>query len=133
MKKLIVLLIIILGLSLVAYAGATKVVFIQGPGAVDEHSEASGFAIINETPEGATTTVFQIQVRSAAANFTSCVWSFAARGSSTTNKKGAGHFHLNLSPEDTVPDEWLCIRSSDEFPGWVNTNLVLWLEIPNLP
>ena len=133
MKKLIVLLIIILGLSLVAYAGATKVVFFQGPGAVGEHSEASGFAIINETPEGATTTVVQIQVRGAAANFTYYVWSEESRGSFTTNKKGSGNFHLNLSPEDTVLDPWLCIRTSDEFPGWGNENLVLWLDNPNWP
>ena len=127
MKKTTVLLIgvLVLGISLVAYAGATKVVFSQGPGAVDDHVNASGFAIINETPEGNTTTVVQIQIRNAAPTFTYYVWSEGeSRGSFTTNKKGFGHFHLNLSPTDTGLGYWLSIRSSDEIaPG--NTNLVL--------
>ena len=128
MKKLIILsIILILGLSLVAYAGVTKVVFFQGPGAKDAHSDASGFAIINETPEGDTTTVVQIQVRDAAAKFTYYVWSNAvSRGSFTTNKKGSGNFHLNLSPEDTVLGYWITIRTSDGIPEDITENLVLY-------
>ncbi len=128
MKKTTVLFAIalILGVSLIAYAtGATKVVFSQGPGAVEEHLNASGFAIINETPENDTETVVQIQIRNAAPSFTYYVWSAGiSRGSFTTNKKGSGHFHLNLSPSDTGLGYWLSIRSSDEIaPN--NANLVL--------
>jgi len=105
MKKLIILLIIILGLSLVAYAGATKVEFFRGPvvDEEDEHSGINGFAIINKTPEGNTTAVVQIQVRDAAANFTYHVQSKSIpRGSFTTNKKGSGHFHFNCSLEEAL-------------------------------
>ena len=133
MKKIIILsLLLILGLSLVAYAGATKVVFFQGPGAVGDHKDASGFAIINETPEGATTTVVQIQVRDAAANFTYYVYSAGSRGSFTTNIKGSGNFHLNLSPEDSVLGFWLNIRTSDEVPA-DNLNLNMVLVYPVWP
>jgi hypothetical protein len=129
MKKLIILsIILILGLSIVAYARVTKVVFFPYPaGATGEHENASGFAIINETPEGDTTTVVQIQVRDAAASFTYFVWSNGeSRGSFTTNKKGSGNFHLNLSPEDTELGEWITIRTSDEIPeDNLNLNLVL--------
>ena len=127
MKKTTMLLAItlVLGISLVAYAGATKVVFFQGPGAVDEHENASGFAIINETPEDDIETVVQIQIRNAAPNFTYYVWSAGeSRGSFTTNKRGSGHFHLNLRSGDTPLGTYLSIRSWD---GWdaANTNLVL--------
>jgi len=123
MKKLIILLIIILGLSLIAYAGATKEDLVKGPGAVGIHVNASGFVIINETPEGDTTTVVQIQVRDAAANCTYYVRSNAEpRGSFTTNKKGSGHFHLNLSPLDPELGPYIAIRS--EYLG-DNTTLVL--------
>ena len=70
---------------------------------MDVHEDAFGFAITNETPKGDTTTVVQIQVRNAAANFTYYVWSNGVtRGSFTTNKNDSGYFHLNLIPEDTV-------------------------------
>jgi hypothetical protein len=126
MKRLIILsIILILGLSLVAYAGVTKVVFFQGSGAKDAHSDASGFAIINET-EGDTTTVVQIQVRDAAASFTYFVWSNGKpRGSFITNKKGSGNFHLNLSQEDIELGEWITIRTSDIIPEDITENLVL--------
>ena len=129
MKKLIILLIIILGLSLVAYAGTTKVVFVQDDGATGSHVDASGFAIINETPKGATTTVVQIQVRDAAADFTYYVGSNKEfRGSFKTNKKGFGNFHLNLSPEDIKLGPYLAIRSA---PGGGTATLVL--VYPPLP
>jgi hypothetical protein len=132
MKKLIILsIILILGLSLVAYAGVTKVVFFPGPGATGKHENASGFAIINETPEGDTTTVVQIQVRDAAASFTYFVWSNGeSRGSFITNKKGSGNFHLNLSSEDTVLGDWITIRTSDEIPA-DNLNFILVLVCPH--
>ena len=115
MKKLIILLIIILGLSLVAYAGGTKVEFFQCDGAVGEHINASGFAIINETPEGDITTVVQIQVRDAAANFTYYVRTKGVtRGSFTTNINGSGKFHINLTPEDISLGNYITIRSLDE-------------------
>ena len=126
MKKLIILLIIILGLSLVAYAGATKVVFFQWLGANGIHVDASGFVIINETPEGDTTTVVQIQVRDAAPNFTYYVRSKGeTRGSFTTNIKGSGSFHLNLSPEDIILGPYLTIRSSDEKDTDLNLVLII--------
>ena len=129
MKKLIILLIIILGLSLVAYAGATKVVFIQGQGAVGDHADASGFAIRNETPEGNTTAVVQIQVRDAAANFTYHVQSGGIpRGSFTTNKKGSGHFHFNCSLEEPLGN-YIAIRTVEDG----NNTDELILVYPELP
>ena len=129
MKKLIILLIIILGLSIVAYAGATKVVFFQWLGANGIHVDASGFAIINETPEGDTTTVVQIQVRDAAPNFTYYVRSKGeTRGSFTTNIKGSGNFHLNLSQENYKLGDYITIRSSNE--TGTHSNIVLVLACP---
>lgn len=127
MKKTTVLLIgvLVLVISLVAYAGATKVVFLYGPGRVGDHSDATGFAIVNQTPEGNTTTVVQIQIRDAAPNFTYYVISAGAtRGSFTTNGRGSGRLHFNLSPTDTGLGAWLTVRTWDGWdPG--NTNMVL--------
>ena len=132
MKKIIILsILLILGLSLVAYAGATKVVFFQGDAATGIHEDASGFAIINETPEGETTTVVQIQVRDAAAGFTYHVRSNGEdRGTFTTNKNGSGSFHLNLNPEpeDKVLGGWITIRTEAD-GGGAGTIVLLYPEL----
>lgn len=114
MKKVAILLAmaVVLMSSLAVYAGATKYDLVQGVGAVGEHADASGFAIVNETPKGDVTTVVQIQVRNAAPNFTYWVRSNGEdRGSFTTNKKGNGHFHLNLAATDLELGVELTVRS----------------------
>jgi len=138
MKKLIILsMILILGLSLIAYAKVTKAELAeegdQVLGHVDPHENASGFVIINETPKGDTITVVQIQVRDAAPGWTYYVFSGKEnRGSFTTNKKGSGSFHLNLGPLDTPLGGRITIRSSDDRPGPPNrnTNVVLQYKFP---
>ncbi len=110
MKKTSILLVIalILGISLVAYAaGAEKVDFFRTPACltVDDgcHADAHGWVIINQTPTGATEVVIEIQIRDAAPNWTYAVYSGGnLLGTFTTNKKGYGHFHYNLSPEESL-------------------------------
>ena len=101
MKKLIVLLIILLGFSLIAFAlGAQKLVFVpDGNNPVDTiHENINGFVIINETPDGATVTTIQIQIRDAAPELEYTVKSGSVvLGTFVTNKAGQGKLHCNLS------------------------------------
>lgn len=97
-------LVLIVGISLVAYAGATKVEFFQTSACatVDGgiHADAEGFVIINKTPKGAIEFVIQIQLRDAAPEWEYAVYSGAnLLGTFTTNRRGSGGVHCNL-PDD---------------------------------
>ena len=110
MKKIATLLavVLVLGISLVVYAaGADKVDFVQTDACdtVDNeiHANAGGFVIINQTPGGTTEVAIQIQIRDAAPGWTYAVYSGDnLLGCFTTNKKGYGHLHCNLSLEDIL-------------------------------
>jgi len=96
MKKIIILsIVLILAISLMAFAkGAEKIVFIEGE-AWDGY--INGFVIVNPTPDGATTTTIQIQVRDAIPEHEYWVYSGGQLlGTFETNKKGHGGMHCNL-------------------------------------
>ena len=110
MKKLIILLIIlILGASLMVFAqGAQKLVFVpdedNSPVGTD-HENLNGFVILNETPDGATTTTIQIQIRDAApGELYEVISASKLLGTILTDKKGKGKLHCNL-PLDEFADE----------------------------
>lgn len=133
MKKIIILsMILILGLSLMAYAASMKLDFIIGP--YDEnHGIAEGcFAIVNYTPKDAANVdnendviaTIQIQVRGLASETEYEVRSnMVPLGTFTTNKKGAGSFHCNVTDMAFEEEEprWIGI--------WIGTTNYLWLEI----
>jgi len=94
MKKIIILsIILILGISLMAFAkGAEKIKFVAKGGC-----EATGFVIFNTTPNGATETTIQIQIRGLDPKMIYDVYSGSNfLGSFETNKKGNGKLHRNL-------------------------------------
>lgn len=109
MKKgaMLIATVMVLGISLVAYAGGAQKVYFEQTFACatadgEVHADAHGFVIINKTPTEATEVVIQIQIRDAADHWSYAVYSGGdLLGSFTTNKKGHGHFHCNL-PEDTL-------------------------------
>lgn len=88
---------LVLGISLVSYAGATKVDLVPGP---DWDSSTTGFMVVNYTPGGAVETTIQIQIRGAVGEAVYEVWSGGKFfGDFSTNKKGSGHIHINLGPD----------------------------------
>ena len=107
MKKITLLAIAVaLVLSLLAYAGAQKSEFKQTDKCATAnngvHANANGFAIVNRTPEEDIEVAIQIQIRDAATNWTYAVYSHGELlGVFTTNKKGHGQWHLNLTEEPT--------------------------------
>ena len=97
MKKFIVLLIIVLGLSLIANAAVLKLDFYEFVNnSVDGELAEGCFAIVNYDPEGNTEAVIQIQVRGLEAGEYELRSKKEILGSFTTNKKGSGHLHVNV-------------------------------------
>jgi len=120
MKKIIILsIILILGLSLVAFAvGAQKLVFVQ-----EGACEATGFVILNTTPDGNTITTIEIQVRGLAEEEYQVKSGGAVLGTFVTNKKGNGNFHLNLQEGGEVLGAKINIRT-------MGNTLLLYVEVP---
>jgi len=123
MKKLIILsMILILGISLMVFAqGAQKLDFSRFSGAnyecIDICPDANGFVIINPTPDGATTTTIQIQVRGLDVETLYEVVSGAKwLGNFVTDGKGRGKFHCNLLLEE--------FENEGDFGGHIN----IWTE-----
>jgi len=114
MKKLIILsILLILGLSLVAYSASQKLDFYVGPQALGILSEGS-FAIVNFTPKDAanlenendTVLTIQIQVRGLDPGEYTVILKLEGPaeeqlGILTIKKNGSGSFHYNV----TIP-EW---------------------------
>ena len=103
MKKTAILLaiVMVLGISLVVYAGAQKVTFNPG---LDHDGTSFGFVIINQTPSNADIeATIQVQVRDLTAQTNPATYEVYSGGTKlgefTTNKKGHGHVHINLSSE----------------------------------
>lgn len=115
--------VLVLGISLVAYAGAQKVGFFPGEGYGYEdgkHSEAYGFVIINRAPTEDVEVTIQIQIRDAAASYEYYVYSGGSLlGTFTTNKKGYGHFHCNL-PSESKLGGYINIWAGDSISPSVN-------------
>lgn len=137
MKKgaMLIATVMVLGISLVAYAGGAQKVYFEQTTAcvgVDDgvHANAEGWVIINLTPTGATEVVIQIQIRDAADHWSYAVYSGGdLLGSFTTNKKGHGHFHCNL-PEDTLGEYiniWNHVKNGPDLPAAAK---LLFAEVP---
>jgi len=103
--------ILVLGISLAAHAaGAQKVPFDPGS---DWDGSPSGFVVINKTPTGAIEATIEIQIRNAASECVYEVWSEQNYlDTFTTNKKGHGHVHINLSSEGDLA-AYINIRTID--------------------
>jgi len=114
MKKLAILTIIlgvVLGFATAsAYAaGAKKVQLKQWAPAAGEEN-ASGWAIINYTPpddEGAVGVTVQVQVSGLIPNHLYVYKSWGVTlATFTTNSKGKGHCHANLSADTDLDPDW---------------------------
>ncbi|MQY69296.1 MAG: hypothetical protein GH145_00325 [Firmicutes bacterium] len=125
MKKSTVLctIILVLGISLAAHAaGAQKVTFEPVEQGLDDSS--SGFVVINKTPTGAIEATIEIQIRNAASECVYEVWSEDnCLDTFTTNKKGHGHVHINLSSEGDLA-AYISIWTEDK------TSQILIASIP---
>jgi hypothetical protein len=101
MKKLIVLLIIILGISLVAYAGATKCDLVKHTAAVDDES---GWLIVNTNPQK-TILVFQVDGLPVGEDIHYYAYytdgqTIYPLGELKVNKFGSGHLNVSVSVDD---------------------------------
>ena len=137
MKKIIILsMILILGLSLMAYAASMKLDFVFGP-FPDNTGIAEGcFAIVNYTPKDAANVdnendvvaTIQIQVRGLDPETEYEVFSnYEPLGTFTTNKKGSGGFHCNVYDTTFEEEEPRYIGIWDE--STTPHTSILWLEI----
>jgi len=111
MKKIIILsIILVLGISLMAFAGAEKKVTLDRVDFVVGEEDASGWAIINYTPPdevGAVGVTVQIQVSGLLPNHDYAYRSLGVDlATFTTNSKGKGHFHANLSSDLDLDPNW---------------------------
>lgn len=132
--------ILILGLSLMAYAASMKLDFITGPYPENNGIAKGCFAIVNYTPKDAANVdnendvvaTIQIQVRGLDPETEYDVFSsFLHLGTFTTNKKGSGSFHYNVTDpefEEEFTPRYIGIWDESTTP---HTN-VLWLEIAEL-
>ena len=97
MKKLIILsMILVLGLSLVAYTEAVKLNFLYFP-AINNNVAEGCFVIVNSTPDDDVTATIQIHVIGLDPKTLYEVWSRVYMlGTFVTNKLGHGKLHCNL-------------------------------------
>ena len=133
MKKIIILsMILILGLSLMAYAASMKLDFMLPPVLENDEIAKGCFAIVNYTPKDAANVdnkndvvaTIQIQVRGLASKTEYMVRSNGPElGIFTTNKKGSGSFHCNVTDTTFEEEEprWIGI--------WIDDTNYLWLQI----
>jgi len=109
---------LLLACSVVVYAGAQKIDLVgtdalaTAEGGI--HANANGFVVINMTPKGATDVTIQIQLRDAAGEYEYVVKSAGVvLGTLTTNKKGSGGLHINLTADDPALGAAVNIWTSD--------------------
>ena len=130
MKKIIILLIIILGISLVAYAGATKL-FLD-PGC--SYTGGSGWVIVNTNPQ---MTILEFQVDGLAVGESQRYW-VIGRPVGAPNEDAEifgelkvnefGHGTLNVRVQGGISDFYVGIEDDGEPPHdgcWV-----LYVQIP---
>ena len=132
MKKIAVLLAIalVLGVSLAAYAGATKYVLDQGTAA---DGTESGFVVVNFPKEGKA--IGQFQVRGLDPN--EDYWAYVRDDGDITilgllkvNKHGSGHLHVVADPgEPSTPGVEIGITTD----GVDASTQILYVNTPALP
>ena len=136
MKKTTILLtlVLVVGIALAAWAGATKIdlyLDTQQLAGQAEAPGASGFVIVNENPRK---TVIQFQVRGLTAGERYWAYYFAVPGGPhkvlgelKMNNFGSGHLHVNF-PGTIASTYWLGVCDTDENP--VAANQVLRMSAP---
>ncbi|UCE87520.1 MAG: hypothetical protein JSU66_07340 [Deltaproteobacteria bacterium] len=103
MKKSMLLAGLILLFAAVAHAGATK--YDLGNKIMDTrspHAKATGFAVVNMSPNGTTAVSIQVQIRNAAPETRYTVKSggvLPGEPTFVTNKNGHGGVHVNLEDD----------------------------------
>jgi hypothetical protein len=129
MKKIIILLILILGISLVAYAGATKYTLMEHNGTGSE----TGWVIVNINPQK-TILEFQVDGLTAGEKYRAFYWDYALPysgiieiGELKVNKFGSGHLNVHLSEGISEPCQIGVWVSEDDIS---NSNVVLYVELP---
>ena len=97
--------VLVLACSVVVYAEAQKIDLVGTDALATAedgiHANANGFVIVNMTPKGKTDVTIEIQLRDAAPQYEYVVKSAGVvLGTLTTNKKGSGGLHINLTADD---------------------------------
>ena len=133
MKKLIILLIIILGISLIAYAGATKYTLVLGCSSDIANTE-SGWVIVNTNPQ---MTILEFQVDGLVVGEGERYWAIGRPvgslagvakilGELKVNEFGSGT--LNVHIPGGISDYFIGIENEDKTPPdgcWI-----LYVQIP---
>jgi len=126
MKKLIILLVIILGISLVAYAGATKYTLNQCDQATGTES---GWVIVNTNPQ---MTVLEFQVDGLPVGSGEQYWAYylpvgappvVILGEIKVNKFGSGH--LNARVPGGISNFWVGVANRSTTPPPITSDDVV--------
>lgn len=133
MKKIALLLIValVLGISVMAYAGSTKYILEQGLAA---SGSESGFVIVHWVKEGKA--IGQFQVRGLTPGD---YWAYVEDPPDLpmvleklkVNQKGSGHLHVMGDDAEPSDGFWLGIADTDT--GITSGNVVLVIWVPQLP
>lgn len=128
MKKTTMLLAIalVVGISLVAYAGATKFTLTQGKAATDTES---GFAIVNDDTDEEQT-IIQFQVRGMAPGTYWAYYKYPSKfpvvlGQLKVNKRGHGHYHANVP----ILSRWYWLGVSNTPTGITQYTAILYTKV----
>lgn len=126
MKKMAIPLVIalVMGVSLAAYAGATKSVLDPS------HAEdgTTGFVVINDADVQKTIFQFQIRGGGPGKSYWGYYWkddSYSSLGKFKMNKSGSGHLHSYVKPPLTPP---YYVGVSDKNPGDMDWPADAWLH-----
>jgi hypothetical protein len=115
MKKAVLLLGLMLVAAAVAHAGATRYQLRNKiMGSDSPHANATGFAIVNTTPDGTTAVSIQVQIRNAAPQTEYMVKSggvLPGEPTFRTNKNGHGGKHINLEADTDLAGVNINVRT----------------------
>ena len=127
MKKLIVILVIILGISLIAYAGVTKIDLAQWRAAVEDES---GWVIVNINPQKI---ILEFQVDGLpVGEYWAYYWDFnsdpVVLGQLKVNKFGSGHLNAHVS--EGISESFQVGIADDISVVIGNDQVVLYVNLP---
>jgi len=119
MKKVALLLVVVLvlGISVMAYAGATKYTLTLGDAA---DGTESGFVVVNFPKEGKAIGQFQVRGLDPDKDY----WAYYKEPSKPSevigmvkvNQSGSGHLHVMTDEAEPIPGFWLGIANRDSPP-----------------
>jgi len=133
MKKIALLLVItlVLGLSVVAHAGATKYTLTQGFSA---DGTESGFVVVNFPKEGKAIGQFQVRGLDPNKDYWAYYYDPAQSpeviGMVKVNKRGSGHLHVATDEAVEIPGFWLGIADTDTGITSADVVLYTWVVWP---